>query len=387
MEDIVQRLADDWFVDFNTYAGDLYPGRYTAEYCLELAEQAVEIKRLAAEVPDTLIVAHNYLRPEFHRLADLVGDSLGLAHRVQRAGASRVYFQSVYFMGETAKITVGDATRVYVSDTPQVLSCSLVEGTDYDWVLKWKRDHPDGIIITYVNCSAYAKSLSHYVSTSRNTEHIIVEASRRFPGRPILVMPDRFLGYVMKVKASRHEGVNPDLIHIYAEHHNGNHACCYVHEKIVDDVIERALDDDPDAELILHPECGCVSECLSRIERGVIPRERAHFLSTEAMIDRVRTSPSRRFLIATELGMVYRLRREVPDKECIPVSFQAECKYMKENTFPKLLDSLRRNRREIVFCENCCDPRRPYQDDRVIHVRRDVATGAKVAIDRMLEIQ
>ncbi len=381
----IRDLAFQWYERFNRYAGDLYPGMYTESHCFDLAEQAMEIRGLAAVKP-SMIVAHNYLLPEFHEIADKVGDSLGLAAHVRNAGARRVDFESVYFMGETAKIICGDATRVFVSDRPQVLGCSLVNGTDYDWVLRWKLRNPEGIVVTYVNCSAYAKSLSNYVSTSRNTDKIIIEAARRFPGRRILVMPDKFLGMVMKAKAVR-AGVDENLIDVYMHDFDGNHACCYVHEAIGVDAAEEALADDPEAELLIHPECGCASVCLMKVDNGILPAERAWFLSTEGMLERARVSHAKRFIVATELGMVYRLRTMLPEKEFVPVSLAASCKFMKSNTFPKLLRSLREDRLEIVFCEDCCDPRHPFQDDRVVHIGRSVAAKAKVAIDRMLEIQ
>ena len=119
----------------------------------QLAEQAVQIRRLAAEKHST-IVAHNYLFPEFHELADKVGDSLGLSFYVRDRRAARVDFESVYFMGATAKMITGDATRVFVSDRPAALGCSLVFGTDHEWVERWKARHPHGLLITYVNSDA-----------------------------------------------------------------------------------------------------------------------------------------------------------------------------------------------------------------------------------------
>ena len=147
------RLAAEWYELFSRYAADLYPGRYTQDTCRQLAEQAVQIRRLAAEKHST-IVAHNYLFPEFHELADKVGDSLGLSFYVRDRRAARVDFESVYFMGATAKMITGDATRVFVSDRPAALGCSLVFGTDHEWVERWKARHPHGLLITYVNSDA-----------------------------------------------------------------------------------------------------------------------------------------------------------------------------------------------------------------------------------------
>ncbi|RPJ53165.1 MAG: hypothetical protein EHM24_33265, partial [Acidobacteria bacterium] len=142
-------LAARWYDLFSRYAEDLYPGRYSRDRCMELAEQAVEIQRLAAEKKST-VVAHNYLYPEFHEIADMVGDSLGLSFFVRDRKAARVDFESVYFMGATAKIITGDATRVFVPDSAQVLGCSLVFGTDHRWLENWKAANPGGILVTYV---------------------------------------------------------------------------------------------------------------------------------------------------------------------------------------------------------------------------------------------
>src|SRR4051812_36051027 len=136
-----KKLATTWYESFSRYAEDLYPGRYTKAVCLELAEQALEIKALAQKKQST-IVAHNYLYPEFHELADAVGDSLGLSLTVQKLGTKRVDFESVFFMGATSKIINGDKTRVFVADRPKVIGCSLVFGTDYEWLENWKKENP-----------------------------------------------------------------------------------------------------------------------------------------------------------------------------------------------------------------------------------------------------
>ena len=385
-----KELGIKWYELFSKHAADLYPGRYTLNKCLELAEQAEEILELAREKEST-IVAHNYLYPEFHEIAEKVGDSLGLSFYVQKKKAPRVDFESVFFMGATAKIITGDDTRVFVSDNPEVLGCSLVFGIDYDWLNNWKRQNPDGILVTYVNSDAYTKSISDFISTSRNTDRIIVHAVKMFPGKKILVLPDKFLGYVMKARALdllREEGikVNPDLIEIYEQKKGEYWAACHVHQQIGPDAADIALLQNSDAELMIHPECGCASSCLYKVQTGEIPHERAYFLSTEQMIERAKISPAKKFIIATEKGMVYRLRKEMPEKEFLPISANAECRFMKANTFSKLLDSLKRDRLEIIFCDNCCDPKSPYQDDKVVHIPRSAAESARKGIERMLEI-
>lgn len=387
----VNELAAAWYEMFNRYAGDLYPGRYTHEKCVELAAMAVEIRALAAK-KGSKIAVHNYLLPEFHEISDYIGDSLGLAINVRGSGARRVDFESVHFMGATAKIILGDATRVFTCDTPDVLGCSLVFGTDHDWVRRWKERNPGGIVATYVNSDAYAKANSDYVTTSRNTGMIIAEALRKHPQSKILVMPDKYLGYVMKAKAleefpAEEREALGERVEIYKEKYGGFNASCYVHEQIGDEAPEQALEKHPEAELMIHPECGCASSCLFKLNAGILPAGRVYYLSTEQMIWRAKKSERKEFVVATEKGMIYRLRKELPEKIFHPVSDKAECKFMKANTFDKLLRSLQEDRVEIVLCDDCCDPKRPYQDDKAVHIPRTVAAQAKVAIDRMMDIR
>ncbi|MBI4084547.1 MAG: quinolinate synthase NadA [Candidatus Levybacteria bacterium] len=386
-----QSIAHDWYEKFSRFAEDLYPGRYSKQKCLELAEMSLAIKELAKKKRST-IVAHNYLYPEFHEIADFIGDSLGLSLNVKKIGAKRVDFESVFFMGATAKIITGNKTRVFVADRPEVIGCSLVFGTDYNWLLNWKKEHPDGILVTYINSDAFTKSISDYISTSRNTDKIIVEAALRHPGKKILVLPDKFLGHVMKVRAlelAEKENVklNPDQIEVYNVRKGDYWSACYVHELIGPDASEIAMLDHPDAELMIHPECGCAASCLIKLQEGKIPQGKAYFLSTEQMIERAKVTKAKKILVATEKGMIYRLRKEIPDKTFLPVSSKAVCRFMKANTLEKLLASLEKNKLEIVLCDDCCDPMKPYEDDQVVHIQRAVAKQAKVGIDRMLAIQ
>ncbi len=166
-------------------------------------------------------------------------------------------------------------------------------------------------------------------------------------------------------------------------------ASCVVHDQegIPSDSMELAIVENPDAELMIHPECGCASRCTLKIEKHELPAIKAYYhLSTEGMVRHAMSSPVKRFIVATEKGLIYRLRKEMPDKEFIPVSYKASCPFMKGNTFEKLLDSLQRDRIEVVLCNDCCDPKAPYRDERVIHIQKSVASNARLAIQRMLAI-
>jgi len=180
--------------------------------------------------------------------------------------------------------------------------------------------------------------------------------------------------------------VNPDLVEVY-QHRKGQwNAACYVHEKIGHDAIDVALVENPDAELMIHPECGCASSCLYKVQSGEIPHGKAYFLSTEGMVERARVSPVKRFIVATEKGMVYRLRKEIPEKEFVPVSYKAECGYMKANTFEKIIESLKRDRIRIILCDDCCDPMNPHQDENSVHISKSVALRTRRGIENMFSV-
>ncbi|MBI3698149.1 MAG: quinolinate synthase NadA [Acidobacteria bacterium] len=344
---------DSWYERFSRFAGDLYPGRYTAEYVRELVEMARRVRALAGEKSST-IVAHNYQYPELQEVAETVGDSLGLSQYVARQATPRVDFCGVLFMGETAKTIVGDRSRVYMPDRP---GCSLVASIDQSRLDNWTSHHPDGVIISYVNTDAATKARSHYVCTSRNAPQVMAHAAREFPGRRILFLPDKYLGAF----AISQSGVDPDRVDLYD-------GACHVHMKIGETALEEALDRHPDAELLIHPECGCASSCLAKTVVAGPAHGKAYYLSTEQMLWHARNSPSREFVVATEMGMVYRLRKDVPEKTFHPISMLAVCEYMKMNTLEKLLDSLERDRVEIL-------------------VDGEIQRRAHAAIRRMLEIE
>ena len=373
-----------WYELFSRYAGDLYPGRYTKEYCIELSLMAEEVLALAKE-KNSLIVAHNYLYPELQEIADMTGDSLALSLFVKESAAKRVDFGGVFFMGETAKIIAGNDKRVFVQGDPEVLGCSLVSGTDPEWIKRWRRVNPGGIVVTYINSSAEVKALSDFISTSRNTDKIVVKAARENPGRKILIAPDKFLAYVMKARAVE-QGVLAELIDIYDHSFNGQNASCYVHEEIGRFGLEEALEENPEAELLIHPECGCASSCLFKASAGKIEHQSSYFLSTDQMISHAKSSPSKSFVVATEKGMVYRLRKEVPEKRFIPISSGAECKFMKANSLEGLLSSLREDRFEIIIS----DTERTGKVNRekgTVYVSAETAKMAKIAIKRMLQVK
>jgi len=388
----VSQRADQWFELFSLHAADLYPGRYTREYVDQLAVLAEEILVRKAQ-KRSLIVAHYYVYPELQEIADHVGDSLGLSKTIESAAASRVDFNGVYFMGETAKI-ISPKTRVYMQSDENELGCSLVFGTDIAWLLNWKAKNPGGLIVTYINSSAKVKAVSDYICTSRNATAVLLHAIKNNPGKPILLAPDQFLGHVMKTQAKlkAHEaGISAEtidqLVIVYNHKHEGHNACCYVHEEIgVSDGINEALDEHPDAELLLHPECGCMVDCLFKMERGEIPHGKAFIHSTQGMIAHALRSSAQEFVVGTELGMIYQLRKQVPTKKFFPIDANATCKYMKGNTLQGLLHSLTHDRREITLTASGIPHMRAGEANSEGAVKLSDAKLAKIAIDRMLKI-
>lgn len=343
---------DTWYDRFNRFAGDLYPGRYTNDYVKDLVEVGKQVNELA-QSKKSVIVAHNYQYPELQEVAREVGDSLGLSQYVSRQDTPRVDFCGVWFMGETAKTIVGDRAKIYMPDQP---GCSLVASIDHTIIRNWLARNPSGIVISYINTDALTKSLSHYICTSRNAPQVLDHAAKAHPGQRMLFLPDKYLGAVSLSQSH----VDPALVDLYD-------GACHVHAKIGEQALEDAFDAYPEADLLIHPECGCASSCLAKVMNGSSPYQKAYFLSTEQMIRHAETSNAQEFIVATEMGMLYRLRKDIPHKTFHPVSADAVCEYMKMNTLEKLLDSLKNDRIEV-------------------QVENDVKEKAQTAIQRMLTI-
>jgi quinolinate synthase len=346
---------DNWYEQFNRLAGDLYPGRYSREYVRDLVAIASEVRTLA-QTEQSLILAHNYVYPELQEVADAVGDSLGLSRLVHEKKSRRVHFCGVWFMGETAKIIAGNRCRVFMPDDRA--GCSLVDSIEHRRVADWIAEHPKGIVISYINSDAFTKALSHCTCTSANAAKVVRYAVRTWPGRRILFLPDKYLGTVALAGAQIREAFD------YVDFYDGS---CHVHAAIDREAIETALDRFPEAEPLIHPECACVLFTLSEGAAGTSRIANTTFLSTEQMLQRARISQAREFIVATEVGMVYRLRKELPNKIFHPISQSVVCEYMKMNTLEKLLNSLQRNVSEVEV-----DP--------------DTSKKARVPIRRMLSI-
>jgi quinolinate synthase len=307
---------------------------------MEVTQLHEEVRALAAE-RDAVILAHNYQRPEVQDVADYVGDSLGLSQQAAATEASTIVFCGVHFMAETAAILAPDRT-VLIPDLDA--GCSLAASITADQLREWKQQHPGAVVVSYVNTTAEVKAESDYCCTSGNARQII----EAIPAdQEILFLPDLFLGLWL-------EKVTGRKLQIWLGE-------CHVHAGIRPEDIESWQAEAPDAELLVHPECGCASQAMA------FANDRTHILSTEKMVRFAQQSPSKRFLVATETGIIHRLQKEVPNKSFEPVRDDAVCRYMKMITLVKLRDSLRDNKYEVTV-----DP--------------DIADRARLAIERMVSI-
>lgn len=313
-----------------------------------LTEQELieRIQRLRTE-RNAVILAHNYQLPIIQDLADFVGDSLQLSQQAAQTDAPVIVFCGVHFMAETAAILCPDR-KVLIPD-PEA-GCSLAATVTADEVRQWKANHPNGVVVAYVNTNADVKAEADYCCTSSNAVKVVQSIPE---DKEILFLPDMFLGlYVQRMTGRK--------VHLWLGE-------CHVHAGFRAEDIMHALQEYPDADLLLHPECGCVSQCMFALASGDLPTERTFVHSTGGMVRHVRESSAPIHLVATEVGMLHRLKKEAPHKQYIAVKADAICEYMKTITLPKLYRSLR----DMVY---------------EVRVEEPIRSRARQAIDRMLEV-
>lgn len=305
-----------------------------------------EIQRLKAQ-RRAIILAHNYQRPEIQDLADYVGDSLGLSRMAAQTDAETIVFCGVHFMAETAKILSPE--KIVLLPEPEA-GCSLAATVTAEEVERWRQEHPDGMVVSYVNTTAAVKAVSDYCCTSGNALQVIQAIPRE---REILFLPDMFLGSYL-------EAVTGRSLELWLGE-------CHVHAQMSLDDIEARWAEHPEAELLVHPECGCTTALMHHLSHGNLPPERTHLLSTEGMIRYIEQSPAREFLIATETGVLHRMQQVAGNKTALPLSHEAVCPYMKMTTLESVYRSLAEGIHEIAVPE-------------------EVAAKARRAIERMLQI-
>jgi len=285
------------------------------------------IRALARE-KKAVILAHNYQVGEIQDLADFVGDSLGLSQKAASSDADVIVFCGVHFMAETASILCPDKT-VLIPDPDA--GCSLSDTLNAEQLRRWKAQYPDAAVVTYVNTSAAVKALSDYCCTSSNAVKVVQSIPE---SRPVLFGPDMFLGaYVSRVTGRKN-------LHLWAGE-------CHVHAAVRPEDIERARDAHPGADFLIHPECGCVTSCMVYLKDKDLKQENAYITSTEGMVRHVTNSPKTEFVVATETGILHRMRKLAPQKVYYPVSADMECRFMKMITVEKLLHSLEAGVHEV----------------------------------------
>ncbi len=306
-----------------------------------------EILRLKKE-KDVVILAHNYQIPDVQDVADFTGDSLGLSRQAAKVPQKTILFCGVHFMAETAAIICPEK-RVLIPDLQA--GCSLSDSITVEELRNWKTQHPNAITVGYVNTTAEIKSELDYCCTSANAVNVVKSIPE---DKEILFLPDMFLGsYVAKVTGRKN-------MFIWAGE-------CHVHAGITAEDIRKKLDSLHDAEFVIHPECSCTTPIMYDVAAGSFDDRKVSILSTEGMLNHVNNSKSKNFVVATETGILYKMRQQNPDKTFIPASEKAECQYMKMITLKKVYDAL-------------------VQEKNVVTVPKKIADKARLAIERMLAI-
>jgi quinolinate synthase len=346
----------------------------------EIEELKREVRELAAE-RRAVILAHNYQVPEIQDVADYVGDSLGLSRRAAATESEVIAFCGVHFMAETASILCPEKT-VLIPDLDA--GCSLAASIDAEQLAAWRGEYPDGVVVMYVNTTAEVKALTDYCCTSANAVDVVRHIyETRGEDTEILFGPDMWLGAFVEKELGRR-------MHVW----DGE---CHVHAGIRPADIAAVRAAHPDADFLIHPECGCTTSVMEYVAAGDISSEGVHMLSTGGMLeyadqlereaggapagDRHGDGPHGdgphgdgqhrdgrlEAVVATETGMLYPLQMAAPDVTFIAANPEASCVFMKMITLPKLRDALRDMKFEV-------------------RVPEDVAVPARVPIDRMVAL-
>ncbi len=309
----------------------------------DMQKRILELKK----VKNAYIIAHNYQLPEIQDVADYVGDSLGMALEAKKTDYPIVVVCGVHFMAETAAILLPDR-KVLIPD-PNA-GCSLADSITAEQLKEWKSKHPDAVVVSYVNTTAEVKSLSDYCCTSSNAVKVVQSIPE---DKEILFLPDMYLGMYVKEVTKR------ENIHIWPGE-------CHVHAKVKPSDIVKAIKENPDADFLVHPECGCTTSCMYMREKQKID---LHILSTGGMVKHIKESDKKKFIVATEIGIIYRLKKETKGegKEIRPLREDMICEYMKMITIDKLLRTLEEEIYEVK-------------------VPPEIAERARLAVERMLQI-
>ena len=285
-----------------------------------------EIRQLC-QAKHAIIMAHYYTRPEIQDVADFIGDSLALAQKATTVDADIIVMCGVHFMGETMKILCPDK-KVLIPD--MAAGCSLADSCKAEDLAKFKAEHPEHMVVSYVNTSAAVKALTDVVVTSSNARKIVEQLPQ---DAKIIFGPDKNLGNYINSVTGR-EMLLWD-------------GACHVHSRFSLEALLALKRENPDAPVLAHPEC-----------KAVILTQADKIGSTKALLDFAISSPQKRFIVVTESGILHEMHKACPDKEFIPVPPEAtetigchcnECEYMRLNTLEKLLSCLQTEQPEIII--------------------------------------
>ena len=284
-----------------------------------------EIKTLK-EQKNVLLLAHYYQNNDIQDIADYIGDSLGLAQQAEKTNADIILFAGVHFMAETAKI-LNPTKKVLIPDLKA--GCSLADSCPPEKFSDFKKQHPDHIVITYINCTAEIKALSDIICTSSNAVQIVESLPKE---QKIIFAPDKNLGAYINKKTGRNMVL-----------WDGS---CMVHEIFSLEKLIKLKVQNPNARIIAHPEC----------EAAIL--EHADFIgSTTALLNYSKKSSDKEFIVLTETGILHQMQKESPDKVFIPAPPNNscacnDCPYMKLNTLEKIYISLKYEQPELVMNKN-----------------------------------
>lgn len=316
-----------------------------------------EINRLVEE-KDVLLLAHNYQRKKVQDISHYIGDSLHLA-RIGRDSNKKILLEaSVLFMNYILWV-MKQPEQIVLAPSLDAL-CSLAAHAKVEKVMEWKHAHPTGKVISYVNTYLDIKAESDICCASGNAAKVIEYMATLHPDSPLLFLPDVFLGsYAMNVLQKM--GKSTDNLWLMM-------GACHVHEKITAHNVMRQMQLHPDAAVYAHIECGCVSKCMTMLDKGLITEERMKLASTWGAIDFVQKTPHKKIIVATTVTNIHPMKKAAPDKEFIPANPNARCEFMEQNTLKNIYESLRDMKHEITV-----DP--------------ELARQARIPIERMLAIQ
>jgi quinolinate synthase len=280
---------------------------------------ALKIQKLKQD-RNAVILAHNYQRPEIQDLADFTGDSLGLSRQAQATDAAVIVFCGVHFMAETASI-LNPGKQVLLPDL--AAGCSMADMVSADWVADWKAGHPGGLVVSYVNTTAAVKAESDICCTSSNAREVVASLPA---GPEILFLPDKFLGRWVSEQTGR-------KLTLFE-------GWCPIHQEIRPYAVEAAMARHPEAWVAAHPEAPLGVRKLARL-----------VASTEGMIEACRQAPAKAFIIATETGILHKLRKTLPDRLFYAAEDTAVCPYMKRTTLERVAACLEGLKPEIKVPE------------------------------------